>query len=91
MKTAWLATLFLPVTVMAQVYQPLDLGSIVQQAAQIKAIRAQQELLEAQAAAERQRTEERERKSERAVAATQRGEKEDQDASDLRFLKFVAG
>lgn len=75
----------LPFSVSAQVYQPLDLGHIYQQAEQIKALRAQQELMAAEAEASRQRTAERQERQERREDAVA----ESQSASDVRFLKFI--
>lgn len=82
---AFFPILLLSSTAPAQVYQPLDLGHVMEQAEKIRLMQAQEALLQAQAQAERQRIE-----AEQKAQATRQERAEATDtAADVRFLKFI--
>jgi hypothetical protein len=94
MKIAWLVVALIPVQAFAQgyqfhSYQPIDLGQVMLQAEQIKTLQAEQELLEAQAAAERERTQRRQQEAANASSTNERTDPGDPKESDVRFLKFL--
>jgi hypothetical protein len=75
----------------APAFQTFDLGHVVEQAEAIKAARAQRELLEAQAAAERARIAREQEVAQRIEAPPPiAAQAESVSESDVRFLKFLS-
>jgi hypothetical protein len=92
MKGLWRLLFVLPLPAIGQVYHPLDLGQLYEHAEQIKSLEAQRELLEAKAAATRERTEQERARSERESPRSPNAPPvttEDAHASDVRFVKFL--
>lgn len=87
MKRLLAVLCFSPLAAVSQVYQPPDLGKVMQQAEEIRALRAETDLAAARAAEIRERTareEERRARQDRPAS-----ESESINASDIRFLKFL--